>query len=161
MTRYASQTTVSESRSKDEIERTLVRFGADQFMYGRDKEHSRALIGFRFEGRSYRIQIAMPGIDDPSVAKTATGRARAAGVIDAELAKETRRRWRVLAAYLKALVVGVEEEVLTWEEALLPYALLETGQTVAEVMLPRMDEALDAGRLSVNLLPAVGGTGKE
>lgn len=159
MTRYASRTEVSEGRSKEEIEKILVRFGADQFMYGRDKENSRVMIGFRYMGRSYRIQIGMPDRDDPCVAETPTGRKRSGAIIDAELGKEMRRRWRVLAAYIKALVVGVEEDVLTWEEALLPYALLETGKTVAEEMLPRMAKAIDSGRLSVKLLPEVGGTG--
>ena len=34
MTKYAAQTEVTSTRSRDEIERTLERYGADQFMYG-------------------------------------------------------------------------------------------------------------------------------
>jgi hypothetical protein len=158
MGRYASGSIVSEGRSKEEIEKLLVRFGADQFMSGWDKEHSRVMIGFRFDGRAYRIQIAMLDRDDETITHTPTGYERAKGTADKEFSKETRRRWRVLAAYIKALVVGVEENVLRWEEALLPYAILETGQTVAEVMLPRMDAAMESGQLSVKLLPAMGET---
>ena len=33
MTKYAAQTEVTSTRSRDEIERTLERYGADQFMY--------------------------------------------------------------------------------------------------------------------------------
>ena len=41
---YASQTSVSEDRSKQEIEKRLSRYGAREFMYGwRDQE---AVIGF-------------------------------------------------------------------------------------------------------------------
>jgi hypothetical protein len=34
MARYASNTDVPSDRSRAEIERTLVRYGADEFMYG-------------------------------------------------------------------------------------------------------------------------------
>lgn len=34
MGRYAAKTEVSSSKSRDEIERTLTRYGADQFAYG-------------------------------------------------------------------------------------------------------------------------------
>ena len=33
-TKYAENTTVSSAASRDEIERTLIRFGASQFVYG-------------------------------------------------------------------------------------------------------------------------------
>lgn len=36
MTRYAQKTTVPVERSRNEIEATLARYGAQQFMYGWD-----------------------------------------------------------------------------------------------------------------------------
>lgn len=156
--RYASGTEVSEGRSKEELERTLMRFGAEEFIYGRNA--TGIMIGFRYEGRAYRISVPMPGRDDECITHTPTGYERAQGTAEKEWAKECRRRWRVLCAYIKALVVGVEEGVLTWEEALLPYALLETGQTVAEQILPQMEAALANGTMKVPaLLPGLGETG--
>ena len=49
MTRYAANTEVSSSRSRDEIERTLERYGADQFLYGWQEES--AIVGFRMHER--------------------------------------------------------------------------------------------------------------
>ena len=46
---YAEKTNVSTDRSRAEIERTLQRYGADQFMYGWESE--RAMVGFRMAGR--------------------------------------------------------------------------------------------------------------
>lgn len=164
MARYARRTTVSEGRSREEIERTLMRFGADEFIYGRSA--GRVMIGFRYEGRAYRLQIAMPSGEDDEIRYVGpvraddTRRERSKAEVEKVLAKEVRRRWRVLAAYLKALVVGVEEGVLRWDEALLPYALLETGQTVAEQILPQMEAALANGTMKVPaLLPGLGETG--
>ena len=34
MTQFAASTTVSSNASREEIERTLIRYGAEQFMYG-------------------------------------------------------------------------------------------------------------------------------
>lgn len=49
MTRYAAQTDAPSDRSRAEIERTLQRYGADQFIYG--WEAKQALIGFRANGK--------------------------------------------------------------------------------------------------------------
>ena len=56
--RYAAGTEVSTDRSKTEIEKTLARYGADQFMYG--WETSRAMIGFRASGKMVRLSLPLP-----------------------------------------------------------------------------------------------------
>jgi hypothetical protein len=50
MSRYASETSVSQDRSRAEIERTLQRYGADMFSYGWKDEGDDVLyarIGFK------------------------------------------------------------------------------------------------------------------
>ena len=49
MAKYAENTAVSSGESRNEIERTLVRFGASQFIYGWKDEA--AVIGFTMNGR--------------------------------------------------------------------------------------------------------------
>ncbi len=49
MTRYAESTSVSSERSRGEIEHTLLKYGADSFMYG--WEGTGAVIGFRMRGK--------------------------------------------------------------------------------------------------------------
>lgn len=153
--RYAQHTEVSGGRSKDEVERTLVRFGATEFIYGRTDNY--VAVGFRYERRAYRLQVPMPTLQECRTSPA--GRARTESSAENAWHQERRRRWRVLCAYIKALVVGVEEGVLSWEEALLPYALLQTGSRVADELLPRMEQALEAGKLDVKLLPGLRETG--
>lgn len=49
---YAINTSVSVDKSRVEIERTLQRYGADQFMYGWDE--IKAMIMFRMSGRQIK-----------------------------------------------------------------------------------------------------------
>ena len=160
MGRYAKTTTVSEGRSKAELEAILDRFGADEFAYGTSKARRCIMVGFKYNERHYRITVPMPSRDDDDIRLTPTeGWVRSEAQIEKVLATEKKRKWRVLCAYIKALVVGVEENVLTWEEALLPYHLMNSGKTVAEEMLPRIAKAIKAGVLDTKLLPDVGETG--
>ena len=57
---------------------------------------------------------------------------------------------------IKALLVGVEDEVLTFEQAFLPYILVG-GQTVSERMLPKLAELIESGKDldTIKLLPAM------
>ena len=58
MSRFAETTTVPIERSKAEIEKTLRRYGAEQFVSGWDQK--RAMIGFRMEGRHVQFVLPMP-----------------------------------------------------------------------------------------------------
>ena len=58
MSRYASQSKVGNTESRNEIERTLTRYGADSFMYG--WEENRAVVAFKMEGRNVRFILPMP-----------------------------------------------------------------------------------------------------
>lgn len=58
MMAYAQNTTVTADKSRAEIERTLQRYGADQFMYGWDD--ARAMIMFRMGGRQIKFLLPMP-----------------------------------------------------------------------------------------------------
>ena len=55
---YARSTDVSSGRSRDEIERTLERYGADQFLYGWQEDA--AVVGFRIGGRHIRLILPLP-----------------------------------------------------------------------------------------------------
>jgi primosomal protein N' len=60
MTRYASQTTVSPGRSREEIERVLTRYGASGFLSG--YQGTRAFLAFLVAGRRVRDH-ALPAIE--------------------------------------------------------------------------------------------------
>lgn len=58
----AAQTEVSSAKSCDEIERTLQRYGADQFMCGWQK--NTAVIRFRMHGKEVAFLLPLPAKDD-------------------------------------------------------------------------------------------------
>ena len=58
MPKYAENTAVSSSRSRDEIERTLSRYGATQFAYA--WAEGRGMIGFVLNGKQVRLSVPFP-----------------------------------------------------------------------------------------------------
>jgi len=144
MTRYAAQTTVSEDRSRSEIERILKRYGATGFMYG--WTGSDALIGFVAHGRQIKIVLALPTLEDAS--KTPTGRKRYSSV--ARLRAHgfiLRQRWRALALVIKAKLEAIESGISTFDEEFLAWTLLPTGQTVGQTFIPQIEDAYKTGRM--------------
>jgi hypothetical protein len=57
-TTYAANTDVSSGRSRDGIEKTLLRYGATDFAYGWTISH--AVIGFVISGRQVRFLLPLP-----------------------------------------------------------------------------------------------------
>lgn len=68
MTKYAENTTVTSAASRDEIERTLTRFGASQFMYG--WQNDMAVIAFAANGKQVRFVLPMPDRNSPEITRT-------------------------------------------------------------------------------------------
>ena len=143
---YASGTQVPEYRSRAEIERLLMRYGADEFGYVTRK--AEALIGFVYNGIRIQMSVPLPDREDPKFASTPTGRTtRSDSRAFNEWQKEIRRRWRSLCLVIKALLVGVDDGVLRFEEAFLPYVVMGDGLTICQHVLPHMQKALESGRM--------------
>lgn len=99
MGRYAQNTVVSSEESKMEIERTLRRYGAAEFVQGWDSD--KAIIMFRMENRRIRFYLPMP--DKQECCKTATGRTRSNEyAIEQAWEQAQRQRWRALTLAIKA-----------------------------------------------------------
>ena len=137
--KYASQTSVPVDRSKAEIERILVRYGADTFSYGSQPIEGRAYVAFRYAGMLFRIDIRLPLEKD--VNKTASGRSRKASSIYPAYEQACRQRWRALALYVKATLEAIESGIIKFEEAFLPFALLPEGGIMKDWSLPRLRDA--------------------
>jgi hypothetical protein len=132
MAKYAEGTEVPTERSKAEIEKTLTRFGADQFGYG-SKEDG-AVIVFRAHGRHIRFLLPLPGPKEQFRVKD--GRER-----------ETRRRWRSLAMCIKAKLESVATGIETFEESFMAHVVLPNGMTLAEHARPLIEQAYSDGRM--------------
>ncbi len=147
--RYASATKVSVDRSKAEIERTLERYGASQFVYGWDQENG--LVGFNMRERQIKIIVGLPKRSE--FTESPVGRERSERQIEEEYKKALRQRWRALALVIKAKLEAVESGIASFEKEFLAYMVLPGGRTVASEIIPKIEEAYGTGKLPP-LLPA-------
>lgn len=74
MTRYAAQTSVSTEKTRNEIERTLKRYGADRFAYV--SEPDKATIAFEMKGRRDAAGLAGASAHNQGEARGCRGRDR-------------------------------------------------------------------------------------
>lgn len=152
MTRYAADTSVPADRSKAEIERHLTRFGATRFAYGWAGEQ--ATVGFTLNDHTVRMALPLPDRHDTTFTVTPSGRwARTEKQAQEAYEQEIRRRWRALAAVIKAKLIAIEEGISTVEREFLADLVLPTGDTVGEWTIPQL-KTFEAGDLLA--LPSAG-----
>lgn len=147
MTQFAASTSASGSR--DEIERTLTRYGADQFLYG--WQDNAAMVGFRMEGRHVKFVLAMPARDDRRFTHHSRG-ARTADAAAKEWEQAVRQRWRALSLVIKAKLEAVESGISVFEDEFLANIILPTGESAGDWMRPQIAEAYRVGTMPA-LLP--------
>ena len=152
--RYAASTEVSSGRSRDEIERTLARYGATQFVYGWDE--GQAVIGFGVHGRQVRLQLPMPDRDAHEFTRTPTGLPRSATGAQRAYEQATKQRWRALALIVKAKLEAVTAGIVTFEDEWAMHMLLPDGRTVRDHVLPAIEQAYETG--TMRPLLAIGGS---
>lgn len=129
MATYAQKTKVPVAQSRNEIEQTLVRYGAKQFVFGYD-EH-RAVIGFSMADRQVRFHLPIHGLKP----------------------QQERQRWRALLLVVKSKLESVESGIETFEEAFLPHIVLPDGQLFKDWAVPQIEQAYETGKMPP-LLPA-------
>lgn len=147
---YAESTTVSTEKSRADIERTLQRYGADQFMYGWDQD--KALVGFRMAGRQIKFLLPMPDKSERRFTHTQTGKTRKEAASFKEWEQACRQKWRALALVIKAKLEAVESGIAIFEDEFMANIVLPNGSTVSQFMLPQITEAYNSGQMP-KLLP--------
>ena len=107
MGKYAENTAVPSSRSRDEIERTLSRYGATQFAYA--WAEGRGMIGFALNGKQIRLSVPLPDRSDREFTHTPTrGTLRSPAQQEEAYERAVRQRWRALALVVKAKLEAVK-----------------------------------------------------
>lgn len=149
MPTYAAKTDVSISRSRDEIERTLARYGAEQFAYGWSGEQ--AMLGFIANGRQVRLVLPMPDRSSREFTYSPTGRRRTAESAETAWEQACRAQWRALALIIKAKLQAVESGIVTFEDEFAMHMVLPGGATVRDHLVPALAEAYETGEVP-NLL---------
>jgi len=146
MTRYAAKTKVSSEKSKNEIERTLIRYGASEFMYGTKPEW--AVIAFKMVGRQIRFMLPLPNRNDPEFTEYQRGSStweRTEEAASRLYEQSTRQKWRALALVIKAKLEAVETGITEFEDEFLAHIVLPNGQTMGEFAKPQIAHAYDTG----------------
>jgi hypothetical protein len=146
---FAATTTVSASASREEIERTLTRYGADQFLYG--WQDDAAMVGFRMDGRQVRFVLTMPSKGERRFTHHSRG-ARTPEAAAKEYEQAIRQRWRALALVIKAKLEAVESGISVFEDEFLANIVLPSGATAGDWMRPQIAEAYRIGSMPA-LLP--------
>lgn len=149
--RYARNTKVSADRSKGEIEKILSKYGAQGFGYmWKDQT---AIVIFQMQGKRIRFNLPLPPQEDYSY----TPGRRAKRKTDDMLRnwdQGCREKWRSLSLIIKAKLEAVNSGVTIFEEEFLSHFVTQSGKTVAERLLPELEETLSKAA-KVPLLPGV------
>ena len=146
---YASNTSVSSDRSRAEIERTLQKYGATQFMYGWREES--AIIAFCMADRNIRFILPMPSRTSDEFCKTPTGKPREISASNKAWEQACRSKWRSLLLVIKAKLEAVEAEISIFEDEFMANIVLPSGGTVSEFMLPQIRDSYDHGSMPAML----------
>lgn len=146
MAQYAEKTGVSSASSRDEIERTLKRYGATAFAYGWDEQV--ATVMFEIAGRRVRFQLRMPDRRSREFTHTPDrGLPRTAEKAEAAWEQAGRQRWRALALVIKAKLEAVEAQISTVESEFLAHIVLPNGSSVGEWFTPQLELAYSSGQM--------------
>lgn len=150
---YAEGTTTPPEKSQMEIAAAVRRYGASSFATGWDGP--RALVTFVAHNRQIRFILDLPTdwrdyILTPSKQRRTEQGARKA------LEAEVRRRWRALLLAIKAKFEVVETGISTFETEFMPHTVMPDGRTVAEHILPRVEQAISEGLMPTSLLAIEG-----
>jgi hypothetical protein len=146
MTRYAEKTSVSSYKSREEIERNLMRYGANGFMYGTQQDQ--AMVAFQMHGKHVKFVLPMP--DPRHRAFTHTpGRVQLRSKEQQEKAYEqaVMQRWRALALVIKAKLEAIEAGISEFESEFMAHIVLPSGETVGDWMRPQIEHAYEHGKM--------------
>lgn len=142
--RYAESTTVSTEKSRNEIERTLQRYGASSFAFGMDG--NKAAVMFQVGGRRVRFILTLPAHDEKRFTMHSRGR-RAPEAARDQWEQACRQSWRALALVIKAKLEAVAAGITTIEDEFLAHTLLPDGSTFGQWAKPQIDEVYRVGSM--------------
>ena len=150
---YARNTTVSAMRTRNQIEETLERYGADGFAYA--TQGNLATVIFAMENRRIRFVLELPDPEEFRYTNHSPPRERSDRAQREAYDQACRQRWRALLLVIKAKLEAVTAGISTIETEFLANIVLPDNATAGEWMLPQIDRAYRTGEMPP-LLPAAG-----
>ena len=151
MGQYANQTQVSSEKSKAEIERVVMRYGADQFLSGMDLRHNQGMVSFRMADRLLRFVLPLPDPESDEFTETATGRERALNQARQAWEQACRQRWRALKLVIQAKLEAVECGIGSFDAVFATDIVLPDGRTAGEYISVQLPELYANGGVPTDL----------
>lgn len=149
MTTYAAKTDVTSDRSRQEIERTLSRYGADEFAYM--TKRGVAVIAFVMHDRQVRFTLPLPDPASGDFTRTPTGKLATESAAQTKYEQAVRQKWRALALVIKAKLEAIESEISTFEHEFGMSIVLPDGRTAADHITPWITQSYELGATSTLL----------
>lgn len=150
---YAQGTSVRIESSKAEIERLVTKYGATQFNTGWDQARRKTAVQFDMKNRRIRFILSMPDAKDFAQYErkgpygTIHIRDRSEKDQLKMVDQEMRRRWRALLLVVKAKLEAADTGISTFEEEFMAHIVTASGQTIGEMILPKLDKVSSSGKL--------------
>lgn len=152
MARFAANTDVSVEKSRAEIERMIVRYGAAQTAFM--NAPGRALIMFEANERRIVFELPLPDISDKRFSRTPGGRQMLTPERRmAAWEQACRQRWRALALVIKAKLEAVESGITTFEDEFLAHIVMPDGISVGKHIKPTIAAWYASGQMRPLLPP--------
>jgi hypothetical protein len=157
MRKYASDTGVPAEKSRAEIERLIVRYGATATAFMTAADH--AIVVFECHQRRVMFRLPLPHRDDKEFTHRQanqyrnTSRPRSLSEAASVWEQACRQRWRALALVIKAKLEAVESGITTFEDEFLSHIVMPDGQTVGDAVRPRLKAMYETGTMQPLLPP--------
>lgn len=155
---YAQGTSVPVEKTKAEIETLLRKRGCSKF--GSLEDGPVAVVVFELNRKAIRFTMPLPKKEDFAYRKEKPTWHRLYTRKPEEQYRlweqACRQKWRSLLLGIKAKFSNVDSGIATFEEEFMGRIVMPDGRTVAEHVLPRVEEAYLSGK-AMPLLPSGGG----
>jgi len=154
---YAADTSVSEEKTRAEIETILGRHGATHRAVATDEDAHLAQIAFVIRGRRYRLDVPLP-VSVCESGKEPRGwwvwdHDRRQQWLSKQNAQERRARWRAVLLMLKAKLEWVRLGASSVEKEFLADMVLANGATMHVAVAQAIKHGLETGKAPMLALP--------
>lgn len=149
---YAEDTSVSVEKSRAEIEKIIVRAGADRF--ASMISENEAVIGFALRGKHVKFVLPLPRRDEkrfthfkPGGVNVRVLKPRNENDSYKAWEQSCRSRWRALGLCIKAKLEAVEAGITSFEAEFLAHFVTPGGKTMGERIIPQLEEMEKSGKM--------------
>ena len=155
---YAENTSVSEEKTRAEIETILGRHGASHRAIATDEDAHLAQIAFVIRGRRYRLDVPLPSLPVCEPGKEPRGwwawdHDRRQQWLRKQNEQERRARWRAVLLMLKAKLEWVRLGASSVEKEFLADMVLANGATMHVAVAQAIKHGLETGKSPMLALP--------